>query len=218
VNSIDHAQTLVDRLSSTQPNLTQLRAIAKESGKHQETADELWKHGATSTRLLALLILDLKAMTTRSIESMIADIASAEEQDQRQLCDWMIANVIMKKSALKNESMTWLSEQSVIKQRVFWSVQARTIKVENQELNTHLLETLATRMAGADDMVQETMNWCAAQIGITDAGLRGRCIQLGERLALYKDYRVSKGCTSPYLPIWIGSVVGKKAMGNEKHD
>ena len=73
-------------------------------------------------------------------------------------------------------------------------------------------------MAGADDMVQETMNWCAAQIGITDAGLRGRCIQLGERLALYKDYRVSKGCTSPYLPIWIGSVVGKKAMGNEKHD
>jgi 3-methyladenine DNA glycosylase AlkD len=73
-------------------------------------------------------------------------------------------------------------------------------------------------MAGADEMVQEPMNWCAAQIGIEDEGLRGRCIELGERLGLYKDYPVSKGCTSPYLPIWIGSVVGKKAMGTETND
>jgi hypothetical protein len=69
-----------------------------------------------------LLILDLKAINTHSIEIMIADIEAAEQQDQRQLCDWMIANVIMKKSALKNEAMQWRSEQSIIKQRVFWSV------------------------------------------------------------------------------------------------
>jgi hypothetical protein len=65
---------------------------------------------------------------------------------------------------------------------------------------------------------RDRLHWCAAQIGIEDEDLRGRCIQLGERLALYKDYPVSKGCTSPYLPIWIGSVVGKKEMGNEKND
>jgi len=159
-------------------------------------------------------MLDLKAIDLRSIERMIADIESTEEQDQRQLCDWLVANVIMKKSSLKKEAMSWLSEQSAIKQRVFWSVQARTIKAENQALHTHLMEVLETRMACADDMVQEMMNWCAAQIGITDAGLRGRCLQLGERLGLYKDYPVSRGCTSPYLPIWIESVVGKQAMGN----
>ena len=157
-------------------------------------------------------MLDLKAINTHSIAIMIADIEAAEQQDQRQLCDWMIANVIMKKSALKHEAMQWRSAQSIIKQRVFWSVQARTIKAEHQELNTHLLEALETRMAGAEEMVQEMMNWCAAQIGIEDEVLRGRCIQLGERLALYKDYPVSKGCTSPYLPIWIESAVGKKAM------
>jgi 3-methyladenine DNA glycosylase AlkD len=218
VNSIENAQTLVDRLTSTKPNLTQIRAIAKEYGKNQETADYLWMHGETSSKLLSLLILDLKAMNNRSIEIMISDIEAVAKQDQRQLCDWMIANVIMKKSSLKNESMKWLSEPSIIKQRVFWSVQARTIKAENQELNKLLLESLEKSMAGADEMVQETMNWCAAQIGIEDEGLRGRCIQLGERLTLYKNYPVSKGCTSPYLPIWIGSVVGKKEMGNEKND
>ena len=218
MNAIDHAQTLVDRLRATQPNLTQLRAIAKAHGNNQETADELWKQGETRSRLLALLMLDLKAMNPRSIERMIADIESSEEQNQRQVCDWLIANVIMKKSTLKHEAMHWRLEQSVIKQRVFWSVQARTIKAENQDLNTHLLESLEQSMAGADAMVQEMMNWCAAQIGIADSGLRERCIQLGERLALYKDYPVSKGCTSPYLPIWIGSVVGKQAMEHEKHD
>lgn len=140
-------------------------------------------------------------MNTRSIERMIADIASAEEQDQRQVCDWLIANVIMKKRALnKQEAMQWRSEQSVIKQRVFWSVQARTITAENQDLNTHLLEALEQSMAGADAMVQERMNWCAAQIGIADAGLRGRCIQLGERLALYKDYPCLQRLHLPLSP------------------
>lgn len=215
MNSIEDVQTLIDTLNSAQPNLTQLRTIAKDYGKNQESADELWKHGERNSRLLALLILDLKAINTRSIEGMIVDIESAAEQDQRQLCDWMIANVIMKKSALKNEAMQWISETSNIKQRVFWSVQARTIKAENQELNMRLLEALETRMANADDMVQETMNWCAAQIGIVDERLRQRCIQLGERLGLYKDYPVSKGCTSPYLPIWIEAIAGKQAIDNQ---
>ncbi|HEY0602576.1 MAG TPA: DNA alkylation repair protein [Herpetosiphonaceae bacterium] len=212
MNSLEDAQQLIDTLNSTKPNLTQIRAIAKEYGKNQETADELWKQGGTSARLLALLILELKAINTRSVESMIADIESAPPQDQRQLSDWLIANVIMKKSALKNEAMRWRAEPSIIKQRIFWSVQARTIKAEHQELNTQLLESLETSMAGADAMVQEPMNWCAAQIGIEDANLRGRCIQLGERLGLYKDYPVSKGCTSPYLPIWIEAMVARKEI------
>ncbi len=200
MNAIEQAQQPIDRLNRTQPNLTQIRAIAKEYGKNQDTADELWKQGGNSARLLALLMLDLKAITMPAMEHMIADIEAAAPQDQRQVCDWLIANVIMQKSALKNEAMHWRSEPSLIKQRIFWSVQARTIKAEHQERNTDLLEVLETRMAGADDIVQETMNWCAAQIGIADADLRGRCIQLGERLGLYKDYPVSKGCTSPISP------------------
>lgn len=215
MNASETVQPLIDRIHRTQPNLTQIRAIATEVGKRQETADALWTHGSTAARLLALLVLELKAMTPQAIERMIADIEIAAPQDQRQLCDWLIANVIMKKSALKQAALHWRAEPSIIKQRVFWSVQARTIKAENREGNTHLLQALETDMATADARVQEPMNWCAAQIGIADSGLRGRCIQLGERLGLYQDYPVSKGCTSPYLPIWIGSVVAKNALETE---
>ncbi|HKI05710.1 MAG TPA: hypothetical protein VKK31_27265 [Thermoanaerobaculia bacterium] len=98
--------------------------------------------------MLSLLVLDLKAVDLSYIEMLISDIENADGKEQSQLCDWMIANVIM-----------------------------------------------------------------AAQIGIADESLREWCIALGERLGLYKDYAVSKGCTSPYLPIWIGSVAGKKRGG-----
>jgi 3-methyladenine DNA glycosylase AlkD len=82
---------------------------------------------------------------------------------------------------------------------------------KNQALNEALLEHIEQELAAAPEKVQWNMNWCAAQIGIADERLRGRCIALGERLGLYRDYPVSKGCTSPYLPIWIGAVVGKRA-------
>jgi hypothetical protein len=82
VNAIEQAQQLIDRLNSTQPNRTQIRAIATEYGKNQETADELWTHGGTSARLLALLMLDLKAITTHSTAIMITDIEAADPAAQ----------------------------------------------------------------------------------------------------------------------------------------
>jgi 3-methyladenine DNA glycosylase AlkD len=58
--------------------------------------------------------------------------------------------------------------------------------------------------------MQETMNFCLGEIGIRHADLRKRCIQIGEKLGVFKDYPTPKGCTSPYGPEWIAAVVGKK--------
>jgi 3-methyladenine DNA glycosylase AlkD len=208
----DDAQSIINRLQQTEPNLTTIRAIATEIGKNQDLAEELWRHGGAKPRLLSLLIVKLKAIDTLSLGTLVADIEHAEEADQRQLSDWLVANVIMKKSALKKEASGWLAETSPIKQRIFWSLQARTLKGEHTALNRHLLEHLEHHMIDAPEMVQEHMNWCAAQIGIADPDLRERCIRLGERLGLYKDYPVSKGCISPYLPIWIESMVERAAV------
>jgi 3-methyladenine DNA glycosylase AlkD len=207
---VEDAKRHIHHLEHSNANLTAIRTMANEIGKSQELAEYLWMPGGTKSRLLALLVLELKAVDTTYLATMIKDIERATEPDQRQLSDWLVANVIMKKSALKKEASKWLAETSTIKQRVFWSVQARTLKAENTELNRQLLEAIEKYIAAAPDMVQEHMNWCAAQIGIADETLRQHCIRLGERLGLYKDFPVSKGCTSPYLPIWIVSVVGKR--------
>ena len=206
------AQVLLQRLDSTRPNNTEIRAIAREQGKNAELAAHLWKHGGFSARMLSLLILDLKAVDVPRIQRMIADLeAAADAKEQSQLLDWLIANVVMKKAALKNETAKWRDDSSTLRQRVFWSVQARSVRAENHALNEQLLEHIEQALPAAPEKVQWNMNWCAAQIGIADGRLRGRCVALGERLGLYRDYPVSKGCTSPFLPIWIGSVVGKQA-------
>ena len=211
MNSATEAQVLLERLESTRPNNTELRTIAKEQGKNAELAAYLWKHGGFSARMLSLLILDLKAVVVPCIETLISDIEAADAKEQSQLLDWTIANVIMKKAALKNETAKWRSDRSTIKQRVFWSVQARSVRAGDHALTEELLEHIERELPTASEKVQWNMNWCAAQIGIADERLRSRCIALGERLGLYRDYKVSKGCTSPYLPSWIGSVVGKQA-------
>ncbi len=211
MSSATEAQALLERLDGTRPNNTGIRTIAREQGKNAELAAHLWKHGGFSARMLSLLILDLKVVDVPWIERMISDIEAVDGKEQSQLLDWMIANVIMKKAALKSETAKWRDDPSTLRQRVFWSVQARSVRAENHALNEQLLEHIERELPTASEKVQWNMNWCAAQIGIADERLRGRCIALGERLGLYRDYRVSKGCTSPYLPIWIGTVVGKQA-------
>jgi 3-methyladenine DNA glycosylase AlkD len=205
------AQALLERLDRIRPLNTEIRAIAREQGKNPELAAHLWKHGGFSARMLSLLILDLKTADVPYIERLIGDIESVgDAREQSQLLDWLIANVIMKKAALKNETARWRDDPSILKQRVFWSVQARSVRAENHALNEQLLAHIERELPTAPEKVQWNMNWCAAQIGIADERLRGRCIALGERLGLYRDYPVSKGCTSPYLPAWIGAVVGKQ--------
>lgn len=206
------AQALLDQLERTKPNNTQTRALAKELGKNAALAAELWSSGRFSARMLSFLILDLKSVDVARMERMIADLESVEGKEQSQLLDWLIANVIMKKAALKNAVAGWRDDPSTLRQRVFWSVQARSVRAGDHALNEQLLAHVEQALATAPEKVQWNMNWCVAQIGIADEHLRDRCIALGERLGLYRDYPVSKGCTSPFLPLWIGSVVGKQAM------
>jgi hypothetical protein len=33
---------------------------------------------------------------------------------------------------------------------------------------------------------------------------------IGEMLGIYRDYPVSKGCTSPFAPIWIDYMVSRQ--------
>ena len=49
-----------------------------------------------------------------------------------------------------------------------------------------------------------------AAIGIHDAKLRKRAVAIGEKIGLYKDWPVSKGCIIPYVPVWVDAMVKRK--------
>src|SRR5262245_30828718 len=70
-----------------------------------------------------------------------------------------------------------------------------------------LLDRIESEMGDADPVVQWTMNSTLAEIGIHFPKLRKRAIAIGETLGIFRDYPVSKGCTSPFAPIWIKTMV-----------
>ena len=61
-------------------------------------------------------------------------------------------------------------------------------------------------MGDADPVPQWTMNNTLAEIGIHFPDHRERALAIGEMLGVYRDYPVSKGCTSPFAPIWINAI------------
>ena len=67
-------------------------------------------------------------------------------------------------------------------------------------------------MAKAEPEVQWAMNFSAGQIGVFEPAYRSRCIELGERIGLYKGDPVAKGCTPDYLPEFIRIEAAKRGI------
>lgn len=212
MNLSEITREILHSLHESNSNLTQIRTLAKETGKNQPLADALWESGDFKGRLLSIQILDLKAITGEKLDNLTRDIENTigNQKDQGQICDWLLSNVILRNPALSMHVSHWMDETYIIRRRIYWAYRARTVKVGEKELNLALLERIEQSIEQAHPMVQWTMNWFVGSLGIEDPELRQRCIWLGEKTGLYIDYPTPKGCTSPYLPIWINSVVGKR--------
>jgi 3-methyladenine DNA glycosylase AlkD len=95
--------------------------------------------------------------------------------------------------------------------RAAWDLTAERVGKSPDGLDIPaLLARIESEMADADPEVQWTMNNTLAGIGIHFPKHRKRAIAIGEKLGVYRDYPVSKGCTSPFAPIWINFMVSRK--------
>lgn len=118
----------------------------------------------------------------------------------------------MKDKSLVALMLTWASHPSPILRRLFWYHQARlrwTGKAAPGNTD-ELMLAIESQLATAEPVVQWAMNFCAAQIGVHEPHYRRRCIELGERLGLYKDDMVPKNCVPSYLPEFIRIEAGKR--------
>ena len=73
-----------------------------------------------------------------------------------------------------------------------------------------LLDRIEKELPNAGPEVQWTMNSTLAAIGIEHVEHRRRAIAIGEKIGLYRDWPVSKGCTPPYVPVWVDFIVKRQ--------
>ena len=192
-------------LINEETKLGDLRIIAKEIKKDHELAMEFWSTGKFLPRLLAILIMDKKAIDQGFIDRFDKDIQAHDFEKRNQLADWFMANQLTRDKKIIRLLESWENSPSAMQRRIFWYYQGRLRWVGQTPPNNtnYLLSAIEERILKEEPEVQWAMNFTAGWIGVFDPAFRERCIQICERTGLYKDEMVSKGCTPNYLPKFI---------------
>jgi 3-methyladenine DNA glycosylase AlkD len=182
-----------------------IRKVAKSIKADHELGLALWETGNLDARLLAILLITPKKLTAKQLEAMVKAATFPW------LADWLNSYVVKQhpdKEALREK---WMKAKDPMAARAGWNLTAERVAKSPKDLDlTALLDRIESEMARAPAAAQWTMNSCLAQIGICSPPHRKRALAIGESLGIYRDYPVSKGCTSPFAPIWIAEMVRRQ--------
>ena len=182
-----------------------IRAIAKSIKTNHQLGLELWASGNADAMFLATLIMKAKEFSEDDLERMAASLTYT------QLADWLMTNVIKQNPRKEALRVRWMEVSHPMLARAGWSLTAERILKNPEGLDlSGLLDRLDGEMGSAPAPAQWTMNYCLAEIGIHFVEYRERALNIGERLGLYRDYPTSKGCTSPFAPLWIREMVSRQ--------
>jgi len=190
-----------------------IRKLAKKIKTDDELALKLWKTGNIDAQMLAILIMEPKELSAKELDTMVREVRFAW------VAEWLHSYVVAKhpeKDALREKWMK-KSEKDGWAARAGWHHTASKINnpgkgedgVDLGGLEA-LLDRIEKEMPKAKPETQWTMNNTLAAIGIKHAKHRKRAIAIGEKLGIYRDYPVSKGCTSPFAPLWIEEMVKRQ--------
>jgi 3-methyladenine DNA glycosylase AlkD len=185
--------------------LGDLRKVAKTIKTDHDLALSLWETGNIDARLLAILLIKPKSLSADEVDRMVRSVTYV------QVADWLIAYVVKRHPDKETLRQAWMADVDPMAARAGWSLTAERIANRPEGLDLPaLLERIASEMGSAAPEVQWTMNGSLAEIGIHFPDHRERALAIGETLGIYRDYPVSKGCTSPFAPIWINEMVSRQ--------
>lgn len=186
-----------------------IRALAKKikTPNNHALALELWKSGNIDAQLLAILLMKPNELSAKELDKMVRAAKFAW------VADWLNSYIVKEQPPAEKEALRlkWMEDEHGWAARAGWSLTAARIAKGAEGLNLpDLLDRIESEMADAPPETQWTMNAALAETGIHHAKLRKRAIAIGEKLGIYRDYPCSKGCTSPFAPIWINEMVKRK--------
>lgn len=186
-------------------NLSRLRGLAKQLKAQPELADELWRTGDTAARLLAILVSRPRAYSEEHLDAML------REARVPKVHDWLVNYVVKKSPHAEALRLRWFADADPVVRSAGWALTTERVikKPEGLDLSA-LLDEIEAEMADAPSRLQWAMNFCLGEIGIRNADLRARVLDIGERLGVLRDYPTSPGCVSPYVPIWVNEMVRRQ--------
>lgn len=186
--------------------LGDIRKVAKTIKSNHELGLELWSTGNIDAQLLAILIIKPKKLSSDELDEMVRAATFT------QVADWLNAYVVKKHPNSESLREQWMNDDDPMAARAGWNLTSIRIAKSPDGLDlSGILDRIESEMGDAKPEAQWTMNNSLAEIGINFPEHRDRAITIGENLGIYRDYPVSKGCTSPFAPIWINEMVSRQS-------
>ncbi|MHC4955758.1 MAG: DNA alkylation repair protein [Planctomycetota bacterium] len=183
----------------------EVRKLAKKIKTNHELAIALWETANIDARFLAILLVKPKSLSSSELDRMVRSLTFVE------VADWLISYVVKKHPDKESLRQAWMSAEDPMAARAGWSLTAERVAKSPEGLDLPaLLDRIESEMATAAPEAQWTMNGCLVETGIHFPDHRERALAIGEALGVYRDYPVSKGCTSPFAPIWINEMVSRQ--------
>lgn len=187
-------------------SLGEIRALAKRIRTDHALALALWDTGNVDAQFLSTLLVQPKQLSAEAMDRMVRSIAFVR------VADWLGAYVVDKHPDKEALRQAWMTSDDRWAARAGWGLTAARVAKDPDGLDLPaLLDRIEAEMLGADPVVQWTMNSTLGEIGIHHPALRDRAVAIGERLGVYRDWPVSKGCIPPFVPVWVDAMVRRQA-------
>ena len=186
-------------------SLGDIRVLAKKIRTDHPLALSLWETGNVDAQFLATLLIQPTKLSAKEMDQMVRTVTFVR------VADWLNAYVVRQHPDKETLRRNWMAADDRWAAGAGWDLTAERVAKSPDGLDLPaLLARIESEMADADPEVQWTMNSTLAAIGIHFPKLRKRAIAIGETLGVYRDYPVSKGCTSPFAPAWIKAMVSRQ--------
>lgn len=130
------------------------------------------------------------------------------------VAEWLNSYVVAQHPERESLRETWMKpkEKHRWAARAGWHLTASMINKGEGGLDVEaLLDRIEKEMPKAPPETQWTMNNTLMAIGIHHAKHRKLAIAIGEKIGLYKDWPMSKGCIIPYVPVCVPELVKRQA-------
>lgn len=186
--------------------LGDIRKIGARIKTDHELGLALWATENVDARLVAILIMKPNKLSRDELDRMVRSVGFV------QVADWLNSYVVKKHRDKESLREAWMNDNDRWAARAGWSLTNERITKDPDGLDlAALLDRIESEMPSAPPEVQWTMNFCLGNIGIQFPKLRKRAVDIGEKIGLYRDYPVSKGCTPPFVPVWVNEMVRRQA-------
>lgn len=181
--------------------LGKLRAHAESLGRDHTLALSLWETGNVDARLLSAMILDPAKLEKDQAERMIKEAGTID------LLDELAFDAVAEAPYAAELREAWLASPDDVEGRVGWTLVISGImdkKFTPEELSRYV-DLVEQGLVGAPPLTQWAMNRAMCETAIRYEAFTERCVEIGERLGVYRGQKVPKGCTSAYAPEWIAA-------------